>query len=66
MRICTRVTALAGWFVLAASTAIGAQSGPLPFRTAVELALKNSSSTAIGRAETLRAKAGLAQSRDPR
>lgn len=64
MRICIRVTALAGWFLLAASTAIGAQSGPLPFRTAIELALKNSSSTAIGRAEMQRARAGLAQSRD--
>ncbi|MBZ5522353.1 MAG: TolC family protein [Acidobacteriia bacterium] len=64
MKFSIRVTALAGWFFLGASALLSAQNGPLPFRTAIELALKNSASTAIGRAEAQRAKANLAQSRD--
>lgn len=64
MKFSIRVTALAGFFILAASGPLRAQDGPLPFRTAIELALRNSASTAIGRAEAQRARATYAQSRD--
>ncbi|HWZ45061.1 MAG TPA: TolC family protein [Candidatus Saccharimonadales bacterium] len=64
MRISVRVMALAGLFLIGNAALLNAQNGPLPFRTAIELALKNSTATAIGRAETQRVKAGYSQSRD--
>jgi len=59
-----RVIALAGLFLMSNISLLNAQNAPLPFRTAIELALKNSAATAIGRAETQRVKAGYSQSRD--
>ncbi|PYP87668.1 MAG: hypothetical protein DMG65_16490 [Candidatus Angelobacter sp. Gp1-AA117] len=41
-----------------------AQDNPLPFRTAIELALKNSATSAIARADLQRARANYLQSRD--
>jgi outer membrane protein TolC len=41
-----------------------AQEGQLPFRTAIELALKNSTTTGIARADQERARAGYQQARD--
>ena len=41
-----------------------AQDNPLPFRTAIELALKNSATSAIARADLQRARANYQQSRD--
>jgi outer membrane protein TolC len=64
MKFSIRVTALAACFLLGSSALVSAQNGPLPFRTAIELALKNSTSTAIGRAEAQRAKANREQARD--
>lgn len=43
---------------------VNAQTSPLPFRTAIELALKNSAATGIVRAETQRAQANYLQMRD--
>jgi outer membrane protein TolC len=64
MKFSVRVITLGGWFFLGASALLSAQTAPLPFRSAIELALKNSASTAIGRAEAQRVKAGYEQSRD--
>jgi outer membrane protein TolC len=43
---------------------ISAQGTPLPFRTAIELALKNSAATGIARADVQRAQAHYFQARD--
>jgi outer membrane protein TolC len=51
-------------FLPAVSTFSAAQNGPLPFRTAIELALKNSAATGIGNADVQRARAGYLQARD--
>jgi outer membrane protein TolC len=53
--------------LLAFSSALLAQdkSKPLPFRTAIELALKNSAATGLARADLSRARATVSQSRDP-
>jgi len=42
----------------------GAQNTPLPFRTAIELALKNSAASGIARADAQRARANYLQARD--
>jgi outer membrane protein TolC len=41
-----------------------AQETPLPFRTAIELALKNSATSGLARADAQRARAGYLQARD--
>src|SRR5215831_18544870 len=41
-----------------------AQDAPLPFRTAIELALKNSAASGIARADAQRARANYLQTRD--
>ena len=41
-----------------------AQNNPLPFRTAIELALKNSVATGIARADVQRTRATYTQARD--
>src|SRR5262249_34455496 len=41
-----------------------AEEAPLPFRTAIELALKNSAASGIARADTQRARSNYVQARD--
>src|SRR5215831_20450320 len=41
-----------------------AQDAPLPFRTAIELAIRNSAATGIARADAQRARANYLQTRD--
>src|ERR1700694_413341 len=60
----TRLTAIAGCLFVALSSALSAQEGRLPFRTAIELALKNSTTTGIAYADQQRARAGYQQGRD--
>src|SRR5437764_11595074 len=60
----TRWIALAGCLLLASSSKMPAQEGQLPFRTAIELALKNSTTTAIAHADRERARAGYQQAHD--
>jgi outer membrane protein TolC len=43
---------------------VAAQNNPLPFRTAIELALKNSAATGIARADLQRTRAAYSQARD--
>jgi outer membrane protein TolC len=66
MKLRTSVIAV---FILVAATFAASQSpqepqAPLPFRTAIELALKNSVTTGIAAADLQRARATYAQSRD--
>lgn len=42
----------------------GAQNAPLPFRTAIELAMRNSAATGMARADVQRTQASYAQARD--
>lgn len=76
MNLKTRATALLGCFVcsLICSVPVLAQNGapaaaqndskPLAFRTAIELALKNSAASGISQADLQRARATVSQSRD--
>jgi outer membrane protein TolC len=63
----SRVRVLALVFsVLALSPHLPAQDNkPLPFRTAIELALKNSAASGVGRADLERARATVSETRDP-
>ena len=60
----TRLLALAGCLFIVLSGNMQAQENPLPFRTAIELALKNSPTSGIARADLERARAGYHQVRD--
>jgi outer membrane protein TolC len=60
----TRWIAIVGCLFIAFSSNMPAQEGQLPFRTAIELALKNSTTTGIARADQERARAGYQQARD--
>ncbi|HEV2989336.1 MAG TPA: TolC family protein [Candidatus Angelobacter sp.] len=60
----TRLLALAGCLFIVLSSNMQAQENPLPFRTAIELALKNSPTSGIARADLERARAGYHQVRD--
>ncbi|HLJ29789.1 MAG TPA: TolC family protein [Candidatus Angelobacter sp.] len=51
-------------FFVALSLESRAQEAPLPFRTAIELALRNSAATGIGHADVQRAQANYLQARD--
>jgi outer membrane protein TolC len=50
---------------LAASLPAQDNNKPLPFRTAIELALKNSAASGVGRADLERARATVTETRDP-
>lgn len=65
MKLHIRVTA-AALFLLSYSLALLAQdqSKPLPFRTAIELALRNSAGTGLARADLERARATVSQTRN--
>jgi outer membrane protein TolC len=63
-----RVRALAVVYcLLAVSASLPAQDNnkPLPFRTAIELALKNSAASGVSRADLERARATVTETRDP-
>src|SRR5436305_5337548 len=60
----TRWIAILGCLFIALSGSMSAQEGRLPFRTAIELALKNSTTTGIAHADQERARAGYQQARD--
>jgi outer membrane protein TolC len=69
MKLHTRLIAVAAWLValpaaLLAQESPAAQDKPLPFRTAIELALKNSTATGVGQADIARARSSVTQSRD--
>ena len=64
MKSRTRLVAIVGCLFLVFASNMQAQEGQLPFRTAIELALKNSTTTAIARADQERARAGYQQARD--
>lgn len=51
-------------FLFAFSSTMSGQNGPLPFRTAIELALRNSAATGIAQADVQRAQASYLQARD--
>jgi outer membrane protein len=51
-------------FFLALSVEMNAQNAPVPFRTAIELALKNSAAIGIARADAERAQANYQQAHD--
>src|SRR5438270_1973115 len=58
------VSSLLCCFLFLCSANLVAQNGPLPFRTAIELALKNSAITGIARADAQRAQANYLQARN--
>ncbi len=58
------VVARLSCFILALPLMAHAQDAPLPFRTAIELALRNSAATGIARAGVQRAEADYLQARD--
>ncbi len=60
----TRLIAILGCLFVALSSNLYAQETRLPFRTAIELALRNSTTTGIARADEQRARAGYQQARD--
>src|SRR5690242_13326432 len=69
MKLHTRLIAVAAWLVAlpAAFFAQGpapAQGRPLAVRTAVEVALKNSTTTGVAQADIARARASVTQTRD--
>src|SRR5215472_1931463 len=69
MKLHARVVLVAAWIVmlpltlLAQDTAAG-QGKPLAFRTAIELALKNSTTTGLSRADLQRASSVVRQTKD--
>ena len=69
MKLYARVIVVAAWFVTLpavffAQDSTAAQSKPLAFRTAIELALKNSNATGVSIADLQRAQATVMQSRN--
>ncbi len=65
MKFHVRVVAVAFCFLaLAASLPAQDQAKPLPFRTAIELALRNSAASGVGRADLERARATVSEARD--
>ena len=64
MQLNIRVMALAATLLFAATSLGAAQDTPLPFRTAIELALRNSATTGIAQADLDRARATYSQTRD--
>lgn len=58
------VVATLCFLVFGLPSQISAQNAPLPFRTAIELALKNSAATGMANADVERARAGYFQARD--
>src|SRR5436305_1799617 len=64
MKFGVRVVSSLCCFLFLCSANLMAQNGPLPFRTAIELALKNSAITGIARADTQRAQANYLQARN--
>ena len=61
---CSRASALLCCFFFLIPSKIIAQDTPLPFRTAIELALKNSATSGLARADAQRARASYLQARD--
>ena len=66
MKVCSVILALCCFLAISSqAVAQNAQGKPqLPFRTAIELALKNSAASGIARADADRARAGYLQTRD--
>ena len=64
MQLNIRVMALTATLLFAATSLGAAQDTPLPFRTAIELALRNSATTGIAQADLDRARATYSQTRD--
>ena len=64
MKFSVRVVSSLCCFLFLCSANLVAQNGPLPFRTAIELALKNSAITGIARADAQRAQANYLQARN--
>src|SRR5256714_6132497 len=64
MKFSVRVVSSLCCFLFLVSANLVAQNGPLPFRTAIELALKNSAITGIARADAQRAQANYLQARN--
>lgn len=58
------VVATVCFLVFGLPSQVSAQNAPLPFRTAIELALKNSAATGMAHADVQRAQAGYLQARD--
>src|SRR5690349_13840677 len=69
MRMHARLIAVAAWLVtlpaiLFAQSSPAGEAKPLAFRTAIELALKNSATTGLAQADLTRAQSTVAQARD--
>jgi outer membrane protein TolC len=69
MKLHARLIAVAAWLValpamLIAQESPAAPEKPLAFRTAIELALKNSTTTGVAQADMARARSSVTQSRD--
>jgi len=62
MKCCSVIAILCSFFLVPSK--IIAQDTPLPFRTAIELALKNSATSGLARADAQRARASYLQARD--
>ena len=58
------VVAIFCCLLFSSSLRMTAQNAPLPFRTAIELAIRNSAATGIARADAQRARANYLQTRD--
>src|SRR5947209_15201011 len=63
MKFSVRVVSFLGCFLFFSANLV-AQNGPVPFRTAIELALKNSATIGIARADAQRAQANYLQARN--
>ena len=64
MKLSVRVISSLCCFLFFFSASLVAQNAPLPFRTAIELALKNSATSGIARADAQRAQANYLQARN--
>ena len=64
MKLSVRVISSLCYFLFFFSASLAAQNAPLPFRTAIELALKNSATSGIARADAQRAQANYLQARN--
>src|SRR6266481_744063 len=69
MNLHARVILVAAWMVTIPAVALAqdaaqAKDKPLAFRTAIELALKNSTTTGMARADAQRARSAVTQARD--
>src|ERR1700681_1771288 len=69
MKLHARVIVVAAWIVALPATLLAQDSAsgkdrPLAFRTAIELAIKNSATTGLAQADLQRARATVTQARD--